>query len=389
MSETAPNDSGAFFSELIYRAVESDTLDYKGPMNFLSIGHAGRAKLARHMAALANTRGGAIVVGVGEDLSGHPSVYTGLTPGEAHSFDPSNVGSFVNKAFEPAIDFTVERPLVDGKRYAVIQVRPFADLPHVCSCACENELQQGVFYIRTPEAASRAACRAAELHDLVRRALRRQRSMLAELIRGVLAEDRALAPPAPTGHDEAYFAEDCEYLRSYFLRRKAASLPQDGSWFELTAHPPVYSAMRGTLEQLRSILESSGPERGLVGDREVRTSYVTSSSIRALVENAPKFWQLGRNGLFELCFAPGGQLRKDFGFFCEEMERTCVRLGRIYEKLLGPDEPVSLSLNRYRIDSASPTGCTLLKMTLPAKSLAAGVVKVDEESCKTLASDWL
>lgn len=80
------------FEELVKRGVESEILDYKGPMDFRAIGKSGQAKIARHMAALANTHGGHIVIGVGEDAGGHPSVYTGLNAAEAHSFDPSSVG---------------------------------------------------------------------------------------------------------------------------------------------------------------------------------------------------------------------------------------------------------------------------------------------------------
>ena len=76
------------FEELVKRGVESDILDYKGPMDFRAIGRPGQAKIARHMAALANPNGGHIVIGVGEDAGGHPSVYTGLTAAEAQASLP-------------------------------------------------------------------------------------------------------------------------------------------------------------------------------------------------------------------------------------------------------------------------------------------------------------
>jgi len=68
MSENGKID----FRSLIYRQVESDTLDYKAAMNWLKIPQSTRAKFVRHCLALANTRGGCVVVGVGEDASGHP-----------------------------------------------------------------------------------------------------------------------------------------------------------------------------------------------------------------------------------------------------------------------------------------------------------------------------
>ena len=67
------------FAELIYRQVESDTLDYKAHQSWNTMNAAGRGKFVRHLAAFANTAGGVLVVGVGEDRSGCPCDYTGLT----------------------------------------------------------------------------------------------------------------------------------------------------------------------------------------------------------------------------------------------------------------------------------------------------------------------
>ncbi|MEG1980797.1 MAG: putative DNA binding domain-containing protein, partial [Victivallaceae bacterium] len=58
--------------EIIYRGVESDTLDYKYGMNWIKMSRQSKAKFVRHCLAFANTQGGCIVIGVGEDKSGHP-----------------------------------------------------------------------------------------------------------------------------------------------------------------------------------------------------------------------------------------------------------------------------------------------------------------------------
>ena len=159
------SDSSKYL-ELVHRGVESDELDYKAAQDWDDMTRAGRAKFVRHLLAFANTRGGYLVVGVGEDASGYPALRTGLTEKQCASFDPSKVGAFVNAHVEPPIDFTIARPLIDGKRYAIFVIHPFKTLPHVCSGGVEGELQTGVFYIRTADASSRPAYRAMELADI-------------------------------------------------------------------------------------------------------------------------------------------------------------------------------------------------------------------------------
>ena len=61
---------------IVKRGVESDELDYKAAQNWNRLSRTGRAKFARHCMAMANTKGGFIVVGVGEDASGKHALLT-------------------------------------------------------------------------------------------------------------------------------------------------------------------------------------------------------------------------------------------------------------------------------------------------------------------------
>ena len=202
---------------IICRGIESDELDYKAAQNWKNLPRAGKAKFVRHCIAMANTKGGYVVVGVGEDASGQPALFTGLTEEEAHSFDPTDVGNFINRFADPAVDFTLERPVVDGKRYVVFVIRRFRNLPHVCTSSCENELSLGTFYIRTQDASSRPAYRSSEIHALIQRTLRTQREMLGRMIRGILYEDHTFQNEH---QQQSRFQEEIGHSKEFFRKRR-------------------------------------------------------------------------------------------------------------------------------------------------------------------------
>ena len=289
--------------ELIYRGVESDVLDYKAPMDWNLMSRSQKAKFVRHALAFANTKGGAIVVGMGEDASGRPSLFYGLDAAQSHSFDPSAVGSFINRYVDPAIDLTVERPEVDGKRYAVLVIRPFRELPHVCTTGLDEELQQGVFYIRTASASSRPAARAGELHDLIRRALRNQRELLGRMIRGILFESQGQGSGAPTERNETdVWPPEYEESRGFFGKRLGKNMAPGVVTADFAAAP---ASWRKTLWPLSELHRAAGAaleglqalQSHFVAQSDLDAGYATNVSLRGMNREEGRFWQLYRNGL--------------------------------------------------------------------------------------------
>ena len=324
--------------ELIYRGVESDVLDYKAPMDWNLMSRNQKAKFVRHALAFANTKGGAIVVGVGEDASGHPSLFYGLDERQCHSFDPSAVGSFINRYADPAINLTVERPEVDGKRYAVLVIKPFRDLPHVCATGLDEELQQGVFYIRTPSASSRPAARAGELHDLIRRALRNQRELLGRMIRGILYENQNAPGSAAAGRiaEETWppeYGESC----LFFSRRLGRNIPQNTPIADFAAVP---AAWRNSLWPLAELQRAAGAalagaadlSNRFIGQAEINSGYATNVSLRGMNREAGRFWQLYRNGLLHFRIALTGGVEEDF---MRELLRGAVNFTAFFYNELG------------------------------------------------------
>ena len=332
------------FDELIHRQLESDTLDYKAHQSWSEMSAAARGKFIRHLTAFANTDGGCLVVGVGEDASGCPCDYTGLTDEETRSFDPSAVGAYINRCVEPPIDFSLERPLVRGKRYAVFVVKPFTVLPHVCTRSVENELQSGVFYIRTKDASSRPAHRAIEMHRLVQRALRNQRELLAKMLRGILYESRSVelgeenpAPPADTAEDA--FASSL----AYFRRRRSpcpgtANILQVFSvGFDGEAEFPA--------EALRSAGDAAAGEGDFIASAEIKRANSTNVSLRGLSPDSPRMFQLFRRGglwLAEYLPAAEGEIPADL--LAKRIFGFCRFVGTYYAELGRKDVPLTLSV---------------------------------------------
>lgn len=311
------------WEEIVKRGVESDTLDYKSSQNWRLIPRAGKMKFVRHALAMANTKGGFVVVGVGEDAAGRPVVYTGLTEEESASFDPSMVGSFINHYVDPPIDLTVERPIVEGKRYAIFHIRPFKDIPHVCSGGFEHELLQGVFYIRTPDASSRPAYRASEIQDLLRRAMRNQRAVLGRMLRGLLQESRLFEPPPKRTvkkkeEAKSHFEEEIRHALSAF--RKLPLLRNqdpDSLAFAFSMMPENYEPEKFSFTQLQTFQKEIALHPGgefFPDAPENRKEYLTNVACRTAGEGA--LCQLHRSGLLFfaslLPLSPEGVLEETF-----------------------------------------------------------------------------
>lgn len=383
--DKTPEKSSNDLRELVYRGVESDELDYKAALNWTGMSRAARAKIVRHCIALANTKGGYIVVGVGEDASGQPSVYQGLTPEQAHGFDPSTAGPFINRYVEPPIDFTIERPVIDGKRYAIFVVRPFKKLPHVCTASIENELQTGVFYIRTTDASSRPAYRAIEMQALIQRSLRNQREELGRMLRGILYENRSgLQESAAT-----QFADTIASAQVFFRRRKSPPPGMPSLLLNLSVEPPNYNPEAFTLSHIRRAVDNAwtllaGSEFIRFGD--LSKAYLTNVSLRSLPEKQLKMWQVFKTGLFHYIeYLEAPDRRVSYENLVKALAEAVSFLGKLYAELGYAEELLTIRLTisgtenfslRPNADSDEEFRCRIpevrIEMRRSAADLATG-----------------
>ncbi len=283
------------WAAIVRRGVESDELDYKAAQNWSALNRREKAKFTRHCMALANTKGGYIVVGVGEDKAGRPSVFTGLTDEQLKSFDPTNVGNYINRRVDPPIDFEIVRPKIKGKSYVIFVVRRFKELPHVCTGQVDEELQQGCFYIRTQDAASRVAYRAGEIHDLVQRALRNQREILGRMIRGLLYEKGLRPEPSA----DSLFHEELRHARTFVQRNAKAAFGE--SVFEIAVRPNSFEKKAFGLSEIQKSLKSSiisFHSDPLLSVDIGEETYFTNVSLRSLSLSRKNYFQAFKSGLF-------------------------------------------------------------------------------------------
>jgi len=371
--------------EIIGRGVESEELDYKAAQHWGKLGRVGKAKFVRHCMALANTKGGYIVIGVGEDQTGRPAHFTGLTDAEVRSFDPTDVGNVLNAYADPAIEFDLVRPTVDGRAYVVFVVHRFRDLPHVCTRSCEHELQQGAFYIRTQDAASRVAYRASELHGIVQRALRNQREYLGRMLRGILYETKEGIEPAA----ESRFLEQYKRSRGFATRLRDA---QGGPAFEVLAYPTDYEEQRFSLTELRIVITEASynfrdlPFAPFGTDAE---TYFTNVSLRSFLQNEALCWQAFQSGLFHhYSQLPGPAGELSYHELTRVVPEAVFFLAQFYEGLGLNSELLTLQVEleqvqNARLTQAEPLGRDPFLCRIPdirvslkrsAADLASGVV---------------
>lgn len=353
---------GVDWRDVVHRGIEDQQLDYKAAQDWAELTRAGKAKFARHVMALANTRGGYIVVGVGEDANGNPLVHTGMTEKQARSFDPSTVGQTVNRYADPAVDFDIVRPEIDGKRYAIFVVKRFDDLPHVCCDACDVELQRGVFYIRTTDARSRAAFRASEMHDLIQRALRNQRQALGRLIRGVLYEGRNELAPDAQREFEQVFGRSQAAAREVFgtrgLRQQLA--------LEVWCFPSVYQPSRFPLADVKQaaghVILPPMPHFPFF-ESEGMKMYFANDALRShapadMAEPRQAYWEFQASGLFYYILQMEGANPRHLSYPHLARSVACAFsvIGQLYTAVGVEDELLTMRVTLRNTEGTTMTG---------------------------------
>ena len=242
MSEIKGTLSAEELVRIIQMAGENGDIDGKGPVSW--DGAAESAKLAKDIAAFANSRNGGILVIGKKEESGKFNL-VGVTEEQAATFDTTKVAQWVNNRFSPPIRLVCYRQEVDGKLLVVIEVLEFDDVPAICtkSFQCpktkDTLLREKTIYVRTANAASAPVGTVEELRTLIGLATKKRHDEMVAFLDAML-RGRPLVPP-PT--DDKQFEDELARLEAEV--DSSEKKVGQGEWF-FAFHPAKYDVARWT-----------------------------------------------------------------------------------------------------------------------------------------------
>jgi hypothetical protein len=239
---------------LLARRTELKNLDYKALMNWATASNEEKCELVKDILAMMNTQdGGQIIIGV-EDKTCDT---IGLTEADFTSFDPTKVNDFVRKYTDPPAFCEVQKFALDGKKFVVIDVLEFTDVPIICkadanSSANKPILKRGGVYIRTDKPSSELVSSAEEMRELMGRALLKRGDQLLRTIQGLMSG----RPITPQDELDKY-RQELEDTERFFSQVLPGDVQSGGHW-DVIAMPSNFAIERvPNLGTLASALEAS------------------------------------------------------------------------------------------------------------------------------------
>jgi predicted HTH transcriptional regulator len=158
---------------LLVERVESKRFDFKESFHWLLSANAARAAIVKDILGMANTAaGGALIFGV-RDNSFEP---VGMSEDETTSFEQTRVNDFLEHYTDPRHACLVEKFVVEGRRFVVLEVPEFTEIPIICGADANKPdgssvLCHGHVYIRTDAARTVAINSSEDMRELIERAV--------------------------------------------------------------------------------------------------------------------------------------------------------------------------------------------------------------------------
>jgi hypothetical protein len=151
--------------------------------------------------------GGVIIIGVNEQ-AGHVIDPVGLTDADLATWNFDDVAAGIAAAADPRITFDLEMVALEQRRFVVLTIHEFDDIPVICSRDANTQgdviLRRGALYVRghgkpeTSEVASQTQMR--EVLDLA--VDKGVRTFMARVYRANVLPQVAWAPPHAADEDQ-------------------------------------------------------------------------------------------------------------------------------------------------------------------------------------------
>lgn len=178
---------------------ESGNVDAKGPVTW--DGGEVSASLTKDILAFANSRDGGVIVIGKQENEDHTFQMTGLSEAQAESFEVTKVATWVNNHCDPAVNLGCHTVEHNDKRFVVITIGEFEELPILCTKDRQSNdnqkflLKRGTLYVRTANAESAPLNTSEQLGKLVGLAVTKRSDQLLDLFKRALAGQPLITSP--------------------------------------------------------------------------------------------------------------------------------------------------------------------------------------------------
>lgn len=322
MSDSPPQTySQEELRRIILNPAEDSHIDSKGPMTWDN--GVESARLAKDIAAFANSRDGGFVVLGKEEADSGKFKLTGLTEEQAKSFDTTKVANWVNSRFSPRIRVVCYRAEHEGNTFVVMRIFEFDDIPVICTKQFGDPhnpkkplLQKGSIYVRTSGAESKPLQEEGELCELVGLATKKQAHVLLQHFDAML-RGRAVGEQVT---DQQRSEKALDRIRNDLSDR--GSLDPATGW-TFFFHPASYREERWTdLATLEDLVRRTSVRISDTFPPSRKGTFRTEWGIAN--DTYGETWALSRSGIFFFC----AEFREDSEFDLKAIREHVGRYAR-------------------------------------------------------------
>jgi hypothetical protein len=248
--------------------------------------------------------------------------------------------------------------VIDGKKFIVISVPEFRDIPIICKADANASdgrtiLKRGGLYLRTEKASSELVSTSEDMRELMSRALLKRGDQLLQTIQ-ILFKG---IPPTQTADIRSAYIQDIEKALEFFTSVLPVDFLKAGRW-DLEAYPHTYNEDRlsGISELRRLLSEAEVALRGWNFPHTDSQNVTNFASGRQSVTIWPEFghteaYRVHRNGLFiwhaeywenAPMYGRGGRILS-FANVIFQVTEYFLFFQRLYERI-APDDNVHIKI---------------------------------------------